>query len=484
MANICTHYDNLKVARDAPISVIKAAYKALCQSYHPDKYQDSNEEAERIMKLVNASYVELIDPVKRAIHDDWILKQEAEATEQNQQSHSTTAKAPQEQWREKWHKAGEQFHNQKQNTQQEYTPPPTESKQSKGSTPTYTWRRYFARSFIDYGISGLLLGLVFGFWLAIGHRLPNWITAALFNPELPPVQQQVNWGFFSAFLWVILEPIILANFGTTPGKVLFRLRLVSDNNKPNYLGRSVAVWAAGMGFGTPILSFFTMLNAATRLKKKGKTDWDRWMGFSVEAEPLSIIRKGVLTMLLVSLIMANAIIGRIDNKITPNQEPRQQVQAQQTTTSSTNSSTNQFDRIAEEIDNGTYKPPPQSATPSSTNSAEVISQRADELFNQGQNAEALPLYQNLAEQGNSFAQNRLGYMYSTGQGVAQNYTQAVYWYRIAAEQGDANAQYNLGGRYATGQGITQNDNQAVFWFRKAAEQGEENAIAALNKLSR
>ena len=65
MANIRTHYDNLKVARNAPVSVIKAAYKALCQTYHPDKFQGSNEEAERIMKIVNASYVVLIDPVKR-----------------------------------------------------------------------------------------------------------------------------------------------------------------------------------------------------------------------------------------------------------------------------------------------------------------------------------------------------------------------------------------------------------------------------------
>jgi hypothetical protein len=32
MANIHTHYDNLKVARNAPVSVIKAAYKALCQT--------------------------------------------------------------------------------------------------------------------------------------------------------------------------------------------------------------------------------------------------------------------------------------------------------------------------------------------------------------------------------------------------------------------------------------------------------------------
>lgn len=82
MANIRTHYDNLKVARNAPNSVIKAAYKALCQTYHPDKFQGSNAEAERIMKLINTSYVVLTDPVKRAEHDVWIREKEADTNQQ------------------------------------------------------------------------------------------------------------------------------------------------------------------------------------------------------------------------------------------------------------------------------------------------------------------------------------------------------------------------------------------------------------------
>ncbi len=83
MANIRTHYDNLKVTRDAPVSVIRAAYKALCQTYHPDKFQGSTEEAERVIKLVNASYAVLIDPVKRAGHNVWIKEQEAKAKQQS-----------------------------------------------------------------------------------------------------------------------------------------------------------------------------------------------------------------------------------------------------------------------------------------------------------------------------------------------------------------------------------------------------------------
>ena len=61
-------------------------------------------------------------------------------------------------------------------------------------------------------------------------------------------------------------------------------------------------------------------------------------------------------------------------------------------------------------------------------------------------------------------------MYDTGEGVPQNYTEAVRWYR-SAEQGDATAQFNLGLMYDTGEGIPQNDTEAVRWYRLAAEQG-------------
>ena len=37
MTKVRTHYDNLKVARNAPPEVIRAAYKALAQKYHPDR---------------------------------------------------------------------------------------------------------------------------------------------------------------------------------------------------------------------------------------------------------------------------------------------------------------------------------------------------------------------------------------------------------------------------------------------------------------
>ena len=62
-----THYDNLKVTSGAPAEVIRAAYKALSQRYHPDK--NHSPDAQRIMRIINEAYAVLGDPDRRAAYD-------------------------------------------------------------------------------------------------------------------------------------------------------------------------------------------------------------------------------------------------------------------------------------------------------------------------------------------------------------------------------------------------------------------------------
>lgn len=71
-----THYDNLKVSRDAPPEVIRAAYRSLSQKYHPDR-NPGDPDTVRVMAILNAAYEVLSDPVKRKEHDRWIAKQTA-----------------------------------------------------------------------------------------------------------------------------------------------------------------------------------------------------------------------------------------------------------------------------------------------------------------------------------------------------------------------------------------------------------------------
>ena len=63
-------------------------------------------------------------------------------------------------------------------------------------------------------------------------------------------------------------------------------------------------------------------------------------------------------------------------------------------------------------------------------------------------------------------------MYNNGQGVVQDYVEAVKWYRKAAEQGGALAQYNLGVSYSTGRGVPQDYVAAHKWANLAAAQSQ------------
>ena len=89
----------------------------------------------------------------------------------------------------------------------------------------------------------------------------------------------------------------------------------------------------------------------------------------------------------------------------------------------------------------------------------------------GDDATALRISRELAEEGDAAAQAMLGLMYAEGRGVAKDDTEAVMWYRKAAEQGSAEGQGYLGFMYAGGRGVAKDDQEAVKWYRRAAEQG-------------
>ena len=87
------------------------------------------------------------------------------------------------------------------------------------------------------------------------------------------------------------------------------------------------------------------------------------------------------------------------------------------------------------------------------------------------------------------AQNILGRMYKSGDGIQRNYQKAVHCFRQAAELGDMNGQYNLARMYQHGTEVSR-DNRKLYekgigipldfkeaekWKRVAAERGEARA---------
>jgi TPR repeat protein len=70
-------------------------------------------------------------------------------------------------------------------------------------------------------------------------------------------------------------------------------------------------------------------------------------------------------------------------------------------------------------------------------------------------------------------------MYTEGQGVPQDYEEAVKWWKLATDQGNASAQCNLGAMYTAGQGVPQDYTEAARLIKLATAQGNATAIATL-----
>ena len=98
-----------------------------------------------------------------------------------------------------------------------------------------------------------------------------------------------------------------------------------------------------------------------------------------------------------------------------------------------------------------------------------------DAYEKGDYKTAFNEWQPLAEQGDSEAQYKLGYLYDFGEGVLKDDKEAVKWYTKAAEQGLSKSQYNLSLMYYEGEGIEQDQIEAVKWLTKAAEQGDADA---------
>lgn len=92
VANIRSHYETLSIARDAPPEVIRAAYKALSQKWHPDKNRSS--ESAEMMQAINVAYTTLSDSAKRLDYDQWLEWEEAARAVPRSQTTGTRAPQP------------------------------------------------------------------------------------------------------------------------------------------------------------------------------------------------------------------------------------------------------------------------------------------------------------------------------------------------------------------------------------------------------
>ena len=75
-------------------------------------------------------------------------------------------------------------------------------------------------------------------------------------------------------------------------------------------------------------------------------------------------------------------------------------------------------------------------------------------------------------------------MYDMGEGVTQDYAEALKWFTKAAKQGHALSQIFLGVIYYNGQGVTHDIVMSYMWVNLAVEQGYDGASTLRGILER
>jgi hypothetical protein len=89
---------------------------------------------------------------------------------------------------------------------------------------------------------------------------------------------------------------------------------------------------------------------------------------------------------------------------------------------------------------------------------------------------------NQANAGAFTAQYEMGVRYADGEGVPQNYHDAMTWFAKASDAGNAKAQWKLALGYLKGIGVPRDERQAMVWLKRAANNGDTRAQRALSKM--
>lgn len=161
------------------------------------------------------------------------------------------------------------------------------------------WVRYFARMF-DLALFTMV---VWGALFAVAPTLEE---------DNAYIDNFVNLACFAA--WMFVEPLFLAASGATPGKALFRTRVIdARGGRLDYgraLVRSIRVWWRGLGAGFPITSIVTLIIANNRLNDSGTTSWDRDGGTRVEHRRIGAGRAFIIALLVIGFFVL-AVVGSL-----------------------------------------------------------------------------------------------------------------------------------------------------------------------------
>lgn len=253
--NVKKSFEILRLEPDASIENLKLAYKDMVNVWHPDRFLHNprlKEKAEKQLQEINQAYEIALAFMSSGVKDG--LKDEINVAEKPSKNRPDAR---------------------------------SDRKPSMLFPSMPVWLvRFLARS-VDGVIFATMLGYIEAFRL-FQHPVAGW-----------PI-----YIFAGTLLWAFVEANLLSSIGTTPGKWLLGIRVIThQGNKPVLLEafkRSMGVWWYGLGAGcAPFMPLMMAVNCV-RLMKNHPTTWDRKGRFIVTLRPRGYLKTPVSLVIVVA----------------------------------------------------------------------------------------------------------------------------------------------------------------------------------------
>jgi uncharacterized RDD family membrane protein YckC len=252
--NVKKSFEILRLKPEASVEDLKLAYRDMVNVWHPDRFLHNprlKEKAEQQLQEINQAYEIALTYLSLDAKDG--LKDEIGIAGKPSQSRPNARSVRK----------------------------PTTS---FSSLPI--WLVRFLARIVDGILFASMLGYIEAFRL-FPHSVAGWSI----------------YIFAGTLLWTFVEANLLSSIGTTPGKWLLGIRVITyQGNKPALLEafkRSIAVWWYGLGAGfVPVMPVVMAVNCV-RLMKHRPTRWDRTGRFFVILDPRGYLKTSVALAIIV-----------------------------------------------------------------------------------------------------------------------------------------------------------------------------------------
>jgi Sel1 repeat len=193
----------------------------------------------------------------------------------------------------------------------------------------------------------------------------------------------------------------------------------------------------------------------------------------VVSQQRSIRRMKIVTAICVILTLTMAVqrYVRLDRAVEPH--------------ATTQSLTTAVQRQPDSLNHDALPPKGENSNPQSRAPESLVTATTEEVISVIQKSDQdadLTLTSNQARPRSPTAEYQMGLRFANGEGVTQNYENAMKWFAKASNAGDAKAQWKLGLGYLKGIGVTQDRSQALIWLKRAANNGLPQAQRALSQM--